>query len=137
MFWYYQFMHHQVATGRLQVVERMRLFFCNTNPTVLTVLLKFHFFTGTLIPHYPSEFNTPISVYESEFYPRLVCFQESEKRQRLGISDWKRQTALHNTAVSLICNKVKYYCFKGAFNSDLQRGLFHSSVTYILITPFL
>lgn len=80
-------MHHQVATGRLQVVERMRLFFSNTSPTVLTVLLKFHFFTGILIPHYPSEFNTLISVYESELYPSLVCFQESEKRQRLGISD--------------------------------------------------
>lgn len=117
--------------------EDENIFFYNTNPMVLTVLLKFHLFTGILIPHYPSEFNTLISVYESELYPSLVCFQESEKRQRLGISDWKRQTAFHNTAVSLICNKVKYYGFKGAFNSDLQWGLFHSFVTYMLITRFL
>jgi len=45
------------------------------------------FFTGILISHYPSEFNTLISVHESGLYPRLVCSQEREKRQRLGISD--------------------------------------------------
>lgn len=80
-------MYHQAVIGRLQVLERVGLFFSNIELYGFDSSAKSSdFFTGNLIPRYPSEFNTLISVYESGLYPRLVCFQESEKRQRLGIS---------------------------------------------------
>lgn len=53
------------------------------------------FFTGILIPHYPSVFNTLISVYKSELCPRLVCFQKV--RRDKGWAPQTERDKLHST----------------------------------------